>query len=814
MLMSTSTIPPAAVNAAVCRAISRIAPVWPLQDFVAVNPFLGFANRNLTDTALQIGRATGARVVMPPSFYAGLIEAGRIKDQDLAAARAELGPLSCLPLEPPAIAALACSVGEEPAMERSPSVAALAESVTRVAWEQIVTDRLSAWAAGYFDQGQAVWSSPWQQLPPFAAWKAEARRDRTASIWGLPGFRALVQALPDSAEATIHEALHRLGVSELALDAYFDRLLASIGGWAAYARQLLWQQELRGGDDETLPALLAARLTWEVALLEGLDQPQLRAAWAEACATLSEPPGAAAKSEPLALQTLLQTAYERAWQRDLAARLDHKVSPAGNRPRPAVQAVFCIDVRSEVFRRALEAETREVETLGFAGFFGFAVSFRTAGAATATDQCPVLLAPQYRVGEAGCGHRHAAPAGPAWQAFRRSSVSAFAFVETLGLTYAGKLIADGLAALTGKAQLPETGQNLDLSAIPADHRAELAEGALRGMSLTRGFARLVLLAGHGASTRNNPHARGLDCGACGGHSGAPNARLAAAVLNDPAVRETLAERGIAIPADTVFAAGLHDTTTDELDLLDTARIPGTHADDLRRLTGWLARAGQRCRAERATGLGIEARANADRAILARSRDWSQVRPEWGLAGCAGFIAAPRVRTASLNLKGRCFLHSYDWRQDDNFSVLELILTAPVIVASWIVLQYYASVVDNRTFGSGNKALHNVTAGLGVLEGNGGDLRTGLPWQSVHDGKRLVHEPLRLTVAVEAPAEAIGSVIARHPSLQNLLDNEWIHLLTLDDAGQVQHRYRPGGEWIAFETSRRDCSAMPELSDAA
>ncbi|MCB0187394.1 MAG: DUF2309 family protein, partial [Caldilineaceae bacterium] len=142
-----------------------------------------------------------------------------------------------------------------------------------------------------------------------------------------------------------------------------------------------------------------------------------------------------------------------------------------------------------------------------------------------------------------------------------------------------------------------------------------------------------------------------------------------------------------------------------------------------------------------------------------SRDWSQVRPEWGLAGCAALIVAPRERTYGRDLGGRAFLHSYDWRQDRDFTILELIMTAPMVVASWINLQYYGSTVDNQRFGSGNKVLHNVVGTLGVLEGNGGDLRVGLPWQSVHDGENYVHEPLRLSVVIEAPLPAITDVIA-------------------------------------------------------
>jgi uncharacterized protein YbcC (UPF0753/DUF2309 family) len=82
-------------------------------------------------------------------------------------------------------------------------------------------------------------------------------------------------------------------------------------------------------------------------------------------------------------------------------------------------------------------------------------------------------------------------------------------------------------------------------------------------------------------------------------------------------------------------------------------------------------------------------------------------------------------------------------------VLDLILTAPVVVASWISLQYYGSAVTPALFGAGNKLIHNAVGGIGVLEGNGGRLRAGLPWQSLHDAMSRRHAPLRLSVAIQA-----------------------------------------------------------------
>ncbi len=258
----------------------------------------------------------------------------------------------------------------------------------------------------------------------------------------------------------------------------------------------------------------------------------------------------------------------------------------------------------------------------------------------------------------------------------------------------------------------------------------------------------------------------------------------------------LAAKGIDIPKDSWFIGCLHDTTTDEVRIFDADRLPASHAGDLARLREALAKASSLARDERAQLLGIGKSEDVDRAVRARSRDWAQVRPEWGLAGNTAFIAAPRERTRGLDLAGRAFLHDYDWQKDAGFSVLELIMTAPMVVASWINLQYYASTVNNRAFGSGNKLLHNVVGQLGVLEGNTGDLKVGLPWQSVHDGTRFVHEPLRLTVFIEAPEDALNRVIEAHASVRQLIDNGWVHLFRLGDEGWTIRRYAGDLRWEA------------------
>jgi hypothetical protein len=147
------------------------------------------------------------------------------------------------------------------------------------------------------------------------------------------------------------------------------------------------------------------------------------------------------------------------------------------------------------------------------------------------------------------------------------------------------------------------------------------------------------------------------------------------------------------------------------------------------------------------------------------------------------------------LDGRTFLHDYDAAHDADGSVLELLMTAPMLVTHWINWQYHASTCEPQRLGSGNKVLHNVVGGhIGVFEGNGGDLRIGLSRQSVHDGQRWVHEPLRLTVVIDAPAPAIERIIGQHAVVRQLLDNGWLHLWRYEGTRLVRYA---AGQWQAL-----------------
>ncbi|MGQ3297323.1 YbcC family protein [Reyranella sp.] len=784
-------LPPAAISLAADRAARAIPPLWPLASSVAVNPFLGQTGEPLATAAARLRRTAGIALTMPRSWYAARLRSGEIADEDLQAAF-DAAPAG---LRPKTLAALKQALQAKRTTPRAlPTIAELARDATAIDWPRLVDDRISHWASAYYDQGQALWVGGQQARGAWAAWRAVATHDLTPEIVGLEGFAQDVADAPADGEDALIDCVSRLGLSGPALESYFHRLQTTLGGWAQVARYRLWQAELDGGSDGSVTDLLAIRITWEAAFLRQYGSA-LEPQWQAAIAAYAEP--AAATPDDI-VDTILQEAAERAAQRRLHALLAATPAAPAAPGRPRLQMAFCIDVRSEVFRRALESVNPAIRTSGFAGFFGLGLGHRRFASDVVEARLPVLLAPMLltcsgtatpATESADLAARIAARAQRAWGRFKLAAISSFAFVEAAGPLYVGKLLSDGLALKRHPAPndpAPRPAETLDGAT-----KLAMAASVLKAMSLTDGFARLVLLAGHGANVVNNPHASALHCGACGGYSGEVNARLLASLLNDREVRGGLRAQGIEIPDDTLFLGALHDSTTDAVTIYAADHHSATHADDVAQARRWTDSAGLLARGERALRLPRAARSED---IPRRARDWAELRPEWGLAGCHAFIAAPRTRTAGRDLAGRAFLHDYDWRRDEGFGVLKLILTAPVVVASWISLQYYGSSVAPEIFGAGTKLLHNVTGGIGVVEGNGGLLRVGLPWQSVHDGETLTHEPLRLSVLVEAPREAIADILARNPGVRALFDNRWLHLFALDDQGGRTWRYAGDLHW--------------------
>lgn len=684
---------------------------------------------------------------------------------------------------------------------------------------------LSQHCASYFDYSQSAWQSQ-HKKNLYQSWRAFAGEDLSLRLlMGFPTMRGFSRALPDAPADLVNLALERLRVPAWAVEEYLTALLMDINGWAAWCAYQRWQAQLHNQSDDHLVQLLAIRLSWDYFIFDHLlseaDQREWWKAW-EAFEHEHQRNNCSAS-----VDWILQEAMEIAYQESLCATIaSGAAQPATlHHDSPAAQVVFCIDVRSEVFRRALESCAMVVHTIGFAGFFGLPLSYAPLGTDLARPQLPGLLAPAFRVSDStgseesdvriANNKQQQLATKSIWKQFRSSAASMFTYVESCGLFYAVPLIKNSLnlGAKSGVSNYKVSADSRTVRPMidQRDHGrtpstealCDMLAKILINMSLTDGFARLVVMMGHGSSTTNNPHAAGLDCGACGGQSGEVNARLLASLLNNTEIRAGLSKRGISIPETTYLLAGLHNTTTDEVTIFDTDSVPTTHVAELGDLQNAFRLAGHQSRLERARTLNIEADGSTDAAALlqrfqARSTDWSQVRPEWGLANNAAFLVAPRSRSRGLNLQGRVFLHEYRSDCDSTGEVLEAIMTAPMLVTHWINMQYYASTVDNQLYGSGNKVLHNVVGGrIGVFEGNSGDLRIGLPMQSLHDGRDWRHTPLRLSVLIEAPINSIEAVIAKHLVVRNLVHHGWIHLFQINPQDGAITRYTMSG-WESMQ----------------
>ncbi len=737
-----------------------------------------------------------------------------------------------------------------------------------------INEEMVKWSAAFLDEGMAGWRMPARENGFYRSWRDLARRDRSGWFLEIPGFTDKVGALPDTAEEWVRQGLERLGIPEERWDAYQARMFAHLPGWTGFAR---WRSEnpqypAQHEHPIDLVDYLAVRLFYEVELVAAVCRKALGVPgtlggvrdWARSNAGRIADAGArefargqlyqlAVNLELTPAQvrgltgdgacTLLRwldhfpedqhgpvwlAAYEDTYADHLLGKLaGHSREEHSAERRPDAQLIFCIDARSEPFRRHIEA-SGAYETFGYAGFFGVPFSHQAFDTSDRLALCPVLLKPPRAVDEEprpGEDRRLAKYAsGTRWRRFgdelfhdlKQHPLGSYVLVDVLGLLFSIALVGKTLlqrpyAAVrswirrryraefeTSFTLEPSEAEPVGPSGFTVEEQAAFVGGGLRMIGLTDPIARLVVVCGHGSESDNNPYAAAYNCGACGGAHGDPNARVFTVMANDPDVRRAVAAAGLSIPDDVWFVAGKHDTATDRVSFFDTVDVPATHREELARLQRDLAGAGATQARERLAKLpgaprGLSRRSAVLHAI-SRSVDWANPRPEWGLSSNAAFLIGRRWLTKGLDLEARVFLHSYDPASDPDGAILERIMTAPLIVGEWINMEYYFSAVDPWVYGSGSKVIHNVVGGVGVMLGSQGDLQGGLPVQGVIDGERRYHEPMRLLAIVDAPTERVSAIIARHEILQTLFHNQWVNLVACDSEVQGFRRYRPDSTW--------------------
>lgn len=795
----------AELNKVKSQVLSRVAPAWPLKSFVAVNPYMGFSNEEFLTASKHFAKRDQLQLAQPLAFYLEQFNQGFITKNELSKAlESEINNFSTVD----DLIVYAKKTNEDQIFQSQlgMTLMEISERIENKNWKAFEQERITSWAGNYFNEFGAPIRS---KEGIYSSWLFEAGIDKSTEVAGLSGFRNYIKSLPKEHNEFIHDFITQLKLNEEELEEYLHAALLKIIGWSSYIAGLDFTNSVNSEKSAYLEEFLAVLLTWEGYFFNAYKHSNVvRANWFEQVHTNIH--GNVEFDELITAKVLFQNAFDFASQNELKAKFENKKVVETPEALQA-QMVFCIDVRSEVYRRHVENVNPGIQTKGFAGFFGFPIDYFPIGHETGKAHCPVLLPAKYKATEissidplAGKKRKIKHQFDKIRNRLKSGAVTSFGYVSPLGLFYLPKLFLSSFNKIRpvsnpkvdGLKSAIQRGKELDLSAISFDAQVEMAAGALTGMGFNNEFAPLVLITGHGSTSTNNPHASGLECGACGGHSGENNALAAQQILNDSAVRSALRKKGFDIPKNTLFIACLHDTTSDEISFVNENLLPEPSTNSIIALKKDLAKASENARKERITRLGgtLGSQVEIDRFIKTRANDWSQIRPEWGLAGCNSFIIAPRSKTRGIDLESKAFLHDYEWKKDGGFKVLEAIMTAPMVVTSWINLQYYASATDNKHFGAGNKTLHNVVGGLGVLEGASGDLRIGLPLQSVHNGERLEHLPQRLNVVIQAPVEAINQILEKHRNLKELFDHSWIFLHQLDETGQINATYTKDLNW--------------------
>lgn len=638
-------------------------------------------------------------------------------------------------------------------------------------------------------------------------------------LLALPGWAGLIRRLEVEPSLAPYLAINASLMDFLAI-----RLLLTVAACAEHqSTYATWQRPHHGDSDfyKRQRMVEAGNIATLMARLNvSLNSPD--SVWDELITTTR-------KWDDLQRRRVLHLAYEHRHALSVLGPLSrHRIDGGFSDPeKPSAQVFFCIDEREESARRALEEAAPDIETFGAAGFFGVAVHYQGADDAHGAAFCPIVVTPQHAVSEhplASDEHiykvrqqrrKHVA----------RTTLTTFKGSRTLfrgtlvnlvlGLPTLVPLVANVVAPGTFGKLLAKINSKLLPSpttmlgslhegntyhglqqGFTLDEKADRVAGMLNAAGLVKDTARMVVILGHGSTSLNNPHESAHDCGACGGRRGGVNARLFAAMANNPDVRKLLPARGVTVSDDTRFVGGYHDTSSDEVTLYDIAVVPATHADDLELLRINLDKMRAGNALERARRFeAADGYSSPDSALVHvedRAFQLSEPRPEYGHCTNAVCIVGRRASTRGLFLDRRAFLVSYDAKVDPKVTSLTALLGAAGPVCAGINLEYYFSYVDNERYGCGTKLPHNVVGLVGVMNGFRSDLRTGLPWQMVE-----IHEPVRLLLVVEASPENLWTAISNNPNVTELVTNRWIRVASMNpDSGLI--KVWKDGVWTDIE----------------
>ncbi len=488
------------------------------------------------------------------------------------------------------------------------------------------------------------------------------------------------------------------------------------------------------------------------------------------------------------------------------------------------QACFCIDDRECSLRRHLEHLDPNCETFGTPGYFQLPFYFLPFEAHNLIQMCPASISPKHVISEwkdstvsdydIHLSHKGKKGERKLWIPHISGYSAGLKLIKKVFFT---RKVLD--ATQSEKDQYAKI--NFEVHDCPNEslksknlkwgfelsEQVDAVESLLKGMGMVEQFGELVYIVGHGASSVNNTHFAGYDCGACNGRNGSINARAIALMANKLEVRNFLQSRGISIPKNTRFVGAVHDTTRDEIVFFDLEQLTNAQRAAHENNAKIFHEALIKNAVERGRKFGFDKSRKAPslihEKIKLRSVSLFEPRPEWNHSNNALCIIGPRKHNKHLFYDRRAFLNSYDAHFDEDGSILSATLNAITNVCGGINLEYYFSSTDPSNLGAGSKLPQNVMGLIGVTNGIDGDLRTGLPEQMIS-----IHNPMRLLVVVEQSPKKIQEILRKNPDIEKWYTGEWLFLFCKDPDLGTWHRWQ-NGTFEAYEPERLTLSTIQD-----
>lgn len=695
----------------------------------------------------------------------------------------------------------------------------------RIDLDLVIQPELFRILCSYLDQGISIWNFPVLHKG-FLASIREMERNTFSSFFTTERAKKLLLNENPSMEDLLKIVV---GDESLYEQYLFDQQFAH-SGWSGMVSVVEDQPEtLLDTKKITLHDLIIFELLLEINALDS----KFGETWAPLGNTIKNKPTSlfapVADTELNDVLAIWQDAYEWTYYDDVLSGIHSTVTEnkTETKTKKSFQALFCIDDRECSIRRYVEKLDPNCETFGTPGFFGVEFYYKPEHGKFTTKVCPAPVTPKYLIKELETTTKRKKDAHYTKQT--HNLFQGWIISQTLGFWSAIKLLlnvfkptmtaaasssfkhTDKFSTLTiENKSLDHIEDNLQVG-FTIDEMVTRVEGLLMSIGLVKNFAPIVYVIGHGASSVNNTHYAGYDCGACSGRPGSVNARVISFMANHPKVREILSNKGLVIPKETQFVGALHDTTRDEIEFYDETILSSENKINHQKnydvmLQGMDLNAKERSRRFES----INSKGNLKKVhekVKLRSVSLFEPRPELNHATNTLCIIGKRDLTKNLFLDRRAFMNSYDYRIDADGKYLFNVIKPIGPVCGGINLEYYFSRVDNYKLGAGTKLPHNVMGLIGVANGTDGDLRPGLPSQMIE-----VHDPIRLMVIVEHHPDVVLKTIQILPATYEWFINEWVHLVVIDPNTKELCLFKDGGfkKYTPLKNAVLNITDIPKL----